>query len=91
MGSLWTIGPYNVSRIKYRRCIVYTKTNESRPLSSGVLFFQGDRTLLSSASSKDLQTLTHFYGEVLSPYLWHAGMAGFSALLICRQWKPIFG
>ncbi len=46
--------------------------------------------LLTSASSEDLQTLTHFYDEDLSHYLWHGGIVGLSALLIYRQWKNPF-
>ena len=46
--------------------------------------------LLSSTSGHDLQTLTHFYDEVLSHYLWHAGIVGLSGLLIYRQWKHPF-
>lgn len=32
-------------------------------------------------------TLVHFLDEVLSHYLWHVGMFGLSALLICDQWR----
>lgn len=46
--------------------------------------------LITPDSSSDLQTLTHFYDEELSHYLWHAGIAGLSALLIFRQWKNPF-
>ena len=46
--------------------------------------------LITSTSGHDLQTLTHFYDEELSHYLWHAGIAGLSALLIFRQWKNPF-
>jgi hypothetical protein len=38
----------------------------------------------------DVYTLTHFYDEVLSHYLWHLGMVGLSALLLYRQWQHPF-
>lgn len=33
----------------------------------------------------DARTLTHFYDEILSHYLWHIGVVGLTALLIWRQ------
>ena len=35
-------------------------------------------------------SLTHFYDEALSHYLWHAGMVGMAALLLFRQWNAPF-
>lgn len=43
--------------------------------------------LLQNAPETDAYTLTHFYDEVLSHYLWHIGLAGLAALLIWRQVK----
>jgi len=37
---------------------------------------------LLGPGSTDVHRLVHFYDEVLSHYLWHAGIAGLSALLI---------
>jgi hypothetical protein len=34
--------------------------------------------------------LTHFYDEVLSHYLWHAGVVGMTVLLLRRQWQNPF-
>jgi signal transduction histidine kinase len=41
--------------------------------------------LLQDAQDTNAYTLTHFYDEVLSHYLWHIGLAGLAALLIWRQ------
>jgi hypothetical protein len=35
-------------------------------------------------------TLTHFYDEILSHYLWHIGVIGLTALLLARQWQNPF-
>jgi len=43
--------------------------------------------LLVGMESTDIYKLTHFYDEVLSHYLWHAGIMGLSALIIYRQWR----
>jgi len=43
--------------------------------------------LLEGMESSDIYRLTHFYDEVLSHYLWHAGITGLSALIIYRQWR----
>lgn len=43
--------------------------------------------LLQNTPETDAYTLTHFYDEVLSHYLWHIGLAGLAALLIWRQVK----
>ncbi len=41
--------------------------------------------LLQDAKETDVYTLTHFYDEILSHYLWHIGLIGLTALLIWRQ------
>jgi len=41
--------------------------------------------LMDGVKGTDLYELTHFYDEVLSHYLWHAGIAGLSALIIVVQ------
>jgi hypothetical protein len=41
--------------------------------------------LLDELRDTDAYTLTHFYDEVLSHYLWHIGMVALSALLVWRQ------
>lgn len=46
--------------------------------------------LLAEIQGSDIYTLTHFYDEVLSHYIWHTGIVGLSALLIFRQWKHPF-
>lgn len=38
----------------------------------------------------DVESLTHFFDEVLSHYLWHIGLVGLSALLLYRQWRTPF-
>ncbi len=35
----------------------------------------------------DVYTLTHFFDEHLSHYLWHIGMIGLAALLIIHEWR----
>ncbi len=35
-------------------------------------------------------TLTHFYDEILSHYLWHMGVVGLTVLLLIRQWQNPF-
>ena len=35
-------------------------------------------------------SLTHFYDEDLSHYMWHLGLVGLSALLLYRQWNAPF-
>ncbi len=48
--------------------------------------------LLSNFVGTDAETLTHFYDEELSHYMWHLGLIGLSALLIWRQWRfPFIG
>ncbi len=42
------------------------------------------------ADTNNIKTLTHFYDEILSHYLWHCGSIGLSALLIYRQWQHPF-
>ena len=46
--------------------------------------------LMESMQSSDAYTLTHFYDETLSHYLWHVGIVGLSALLLYRQWRNPF-
>jgi hypothetical protein len=46
--------------------------------------------LLENAKDTDAFTLTHFYDEVLSHYLWHIGVFSLTALLIWRQWRTPF-
>jgi len=46
--------------------------------------------LLTEIQGSNIDTLTHFYDEVLSHYIWHVGIVGLSALLITRQWKHPF-
>ena len=41
----------------------------------------------NGAATGDIYKLTNFYDEILSHYLWHAGIIGLSALIIYRQWK----
>jgi hypothetical protein len=40
---------------------------------------------LLGEGSSDLHRLVHFYDEVLSHYLWHAGILGLSALLVAAE------
>jgi hypothetical protein len=48
--------------------------------------------LLEDVTDEDILTLTYFYDEILSHYLWHFGIVGLSALLIARQWRnPLTG
>jgi hypothetical protein len=44
----------------------------------------------SGMDTGDVYSLTYFLDEYLSHYLWHAGVAGLSALIIFRQWKNPF-
>jgi hypothetical protein len=46
--------------------------------------------LISEDIGGTTQALTHLYDEVLSHYLWHAGMAGLSGLIMFRQWQRPF-
>jgi uncharacterized membrane protein len=46
--------------------------------------------LLKDLKSTEAYTLTYFYDEVLSHYLWHSGVIALSALLIWRQWQNPF-
>jgi len=43
--------------------------------------------LKSEGIDGSTQTLTHLYDEVLSHYLWYAGMVGLSGLIMFRQWQ----
>jgi len=46
--------------------------------------------LLSDMVGTDAETLTHFYDEQLSHYMWHLGVIGLSGLLLWRQWRHPF-
>jgi len=46
--------------------------------------------LTQALTGTDVAALTHFYDEVLSHYMWHAGVIGLSVLLIYRQWRNPF-
>ncbi len=39
----------------------------------------------------DIFSLTYFYDEYLSHYLWHIGVLGLAALLIYREWRQPVG
>jgi len=39
----------------------------------------------------DIYTLTYFFDEHLSHYLWHVGIVGLAALLIYREWRQPAG
>jgi len=43
--------------------------------------------LLKAMKGSEVYSLTYFYDEVLSHYLWHFGIVGLSALLIFQQWR----
>ncbi|MEM8675183.1 MAG: hypothetical protein AAGF83_15115 [Cyanobacteria bacterium P01_G01_bin.67] len=43
--------------------------------------------LTQDIPDSEIATLTNFYDEQLSHYIWHFGIAGLSALLIYRQWR----
>jgi hypothetical protein len=38
-------------------------------------------------TQSDIYTLTYFYDEHLSHYLWHAGIMGLASLLVYREWR----
>lgn len=46
--------------------------------------------LMEEMKHSDAYTLTHFYDEMVSHYLWHVGIVGLSALLLYRQWRNPF-
>jgi hypothetical protein len=46
--------------------------------------------LLSELANSDAKTLTNFYDEQLSHYMWHLGVIGLSALIAWRQWRNPF-
>jgi hypothetical protein len=46
--------------------------------------------LLKTMMGTDAYTLTDFYDEMLSHYLWHFGVIALSALLLYRQWRHPF-
>jgi hypothetical protein len=43
--------------------------------------------MLSDMVGTDAETLTYFYDERLSHYMWHFGVIGLSALILWRQWR----
>lgn len=47
--------------------------------------------LLEGVSASAAFTLTYFYDEVLSHYLWHLGIMGLSALLVVHAWRQASG
>jgi len=46
--------------------------------------------LTQALAERPVGSLTHFYDEGLSHYMWHLGLVGLSALLLYRQWKAPF-
>ena len=48
------------------------------------------RHLMDGMEGTDVFTLSYFYDEVLSHYLWHFGIVGLSLLVIFRQWRNPF-
>jgi hypothetical protein len=46
--------------------------------------------LTEAFAGSQAAALTYFYDEVLSHFMWHAGIIGLSLLLIYRQWKDPF-
>lgn len=42
-------------------------------------------------TATDIHTLTYFYDEHLSHYLWHIGFVGLSAVLVYREWRKPAG
>jgi hypothetical protein len=48
------------------------------------------RHLMGGIEGTDIATLSYFYDEVLSHYIWHFGIVGLSLLLIYRQWRSPF-
>ncbi len=45
------------------------------------------KTRVIDISGSDIFSLTYFYDEHLSHYLWHIGVIGFAALLIYESWR----
>jgi hypothetical protein len=45
------------------------------------------RERILDVSSTDLYTLTYFYDEYLSHYLWHIGVLGLAGLLVYESWR----
>ncbi len=43
--------------------------------------------LVEGMEATDVYTLTYFYDEVLSHYIWHIGIMGLSAFIIYRHWQ----
>jgi len=43
--------------------------------------------LLENMKGTDIYSLTNFYDEILSHYLWHFGIFALSAMIIYRQWR----
>jgi hypothetical protein len=46
--------------------------------------------LLKDLAGSDVYTLTDFYDEVLSHYLWHLSVVALAVLLLYRQWRHPF-
>ncbi len=46
--------------------------------------------LVEDMTGSNVYSLTNFYDEVLSHYLWHFGIVGLSFLIMYRQWKNSF-
>lgn len=46
--------------------------------------------LLKDLAGSDVYTLTDFYDEVLSHYLWHFSVVALAVLLLYRQWRQPF-
>jgi hypothetical protein len=46
--------------------------------------------LLKDLAGSDVYTLTDFYDEVLSHYLWHFSVVALAVLLLYRQWRHPF-
>jgi hypothetical protein len=46
--------------------------------------------LLGGLEGSDIYTLTKFYDEHLSHWLWHSGIIGLSTILIVRSWRHLY-
>lgn len=46
--------------------------------------------LVETGAQSQGASLTHFYDEILSHYLWHFGVVGLTVLLLARQWQNPF-
>src|SRR3972149_2350532 len=43
--------------------------------------------LMKGMEGTDVFSLSHFYDEVLSHYIWHVGVVGLSTAVIVRHWR----